>query len=630
MRTVERTFTLQRRLLALMASGAAVVFWRGTYDVFNTVKFTWIVFGLVATLAIGAVRVSRTRRVSLPRTAMWWPLAAFAVFLFLGTATSETPLRSFIGDPGRHTSALAYLVYSALLVVSARLHLREQPRVLAASIALTSLPVAAYAFLQSLDVGPFDWQAVEGGPQVVSTFGNADFLAAWLGITVPLTLWFALTPRAPSWQRWGATATATFAFVASLATGSLQGAVVAPVGAALVLAAWAWSTTSPRVVRRRRPVALAVGAFVGAIATLVVLGAGPFTSIRGSIDRSIETRTGKWAAAVAMVADDPLTGVGVDAYGDHFHAQRSQAVATESGLRRTVDDPHNVPLAMFSGGGIGLGLAYLAVVVGIAAALVGGLRRTEGADRVALAAIGGAWLAYQIQSLVSIDVPPVAVLNWVLGGAIVARGLAPRLRVFELPGAPALPPAKGKKGQKRRAVPVVAPNPALLTGIGVVTVLGLVLASWPLRADLAAGAARDAGAAGDQGAATDGYARAARIASWEGQYPALQASALANAGDTAGALAAIETALAREPRDIAHAINRGRLLAQLGRTDEAAAAFARVLELDPKTPDVLVEVARFELEHGDPQRAAELLTTALEQRPDEADWQELLDQARSG
>lgn len=628
MGSLERTFALQRAVLAATAAGAAIVFWRGTFDVFNTVKFTWVALGTVAIATIGLVRASRARRVALPHTALWWAVGAFVLFLVVATLTSETPMRSFIGDPGRHTATAAYLIYVALLLFSTRLHLRRPAHVLAGSLTVASVPVAVYALAQAVDIGPFDWQAVEGGPQIVSTFGNADFLAAWLGITVPLSLWVALRRRTPAWQRGGASAAAALAFVASLATGSLQGAVIAPIGSALVLATWAWTSASATVARVRRPVAAGVGALVAIIAILVLTGAGPFGAINDNLNRSIETRTGKWGAAIAMTADDPLTGVGMDAYGDHFHAQRSQQVATESGLRRTVDDPHDVPLAMFSGGGIGLGLSYLAIVVGIGIALVRALRREEGDDRVLIAAIGGAWLAYQVQSLVSIDVPPIAVLPWVLGGVLVARGLDPQVHVVELPGAPPLPEATGKKGRKRRPVPLVRSNPALLAGIGAISLLGVVLATWPLRAELAAGHARDRAAAGDAEAA-DSYERAGRTASWEGQYPAMQASALASGGDLEGALAAIEVALEREPRDLAHTINRARLLTDLDRTDEAAASYDRALVLDPRTPDVLVEVARFELQHGDRTRAVELLERAVEQRPDEEEWRALLEQARS-
>ncbi|MBW3664877.1 MAG: tetratricopeptide repeat protein [Actinobacteria bacterium] len=628
MALIERTLRLQRTILSLTVAGAAVVFWRATYDVFNTVKVTWIVVGVIVLLAIGAVRVNRTRRLTVPRTRLWWALGAFTVLLLLATVTSQTPMRSFVGDPGRHTGAAAYLAYVILMVFAVRLHLRQPANHLAVALVLASVPVAVYALAQAADVGPFDWQAVEGGPQVVSSFGNADFLAAWLGITVPLAVWLVLRPGAAAWSRWAGAAAAALAYVAGLATGSLQGAIVAPSGTAVVLAAWAWTHPGEAVRRWRGPVAVLGAILAVAVATLAVTGAGPFSQIQANLDRSLETRTGKWAAGLDMIADQPLLGVGLDAYGDHFHAYRSQELATESGLRRTVDDPHDVPLAMFTGGGVPLGAAYLAIVVGVALAAWRGLRRTDASDHLLVAAIAGAWLAYQLQSLVSIDVPPVAVLQWVLGGVLVARGSRPDTELVALPGAPPLHIPKGKKPSKARPVPLRRANPVLVTAIGVVGLMALALATWPLRADLAAGRARDLAARGDVDAAVDAYADAASVATWEGQYSAFRASVLAEAGRTDDARIAIDEATAREPRDLANVVNRARLLVAAGRIEDASATYERVLQLDPSTPEIVAEVGRFHLEHGDPDRAVELLAHAVEERPDETSWQALLTQAR--
>ena len=49
-----------------------------------------------------------------------------------------------------------------------------------------------------------------------------------------------------------------------------------------------------------------------------------------------------------------------------------------------------------------------------------GLRRTRGEQSLLLAALGGAWIAYHVQSGVSINVPPLLVLHWVVAGMVVA------------------------------------------------------------------------------------------------------------------------------------------------------------------------------------------------------------------
>ena len=66
MDVVEQTLEWQRRALGWMVALSAVFFWRGSYDVFNTPKGVGIALLGLAVAAIGAYRLSRTRRLQLP------------------------------------------------------------------------------------------------------------------------------------------------------------------------------------------------------------------------------------------------------------------------------------------------------------------------------------------------------------------------------------------------------------------------------------------------------------------------------------------------------------------------------------------------------------------------------------
>ncbi|PSO56055.1 MAG: hypothetical protein BRC31_00150 [Actinobacteria bacterium QS_5_72_10] len=158
---------------------------------------------------------------------------------------------------------------------------------------------------------------------------------------------------------------------------------------------------------------------------LVAARLGPFAAVADQLTTSLETRLGKWETALRMAGDHPLVGLGLNDFADYFHAYRPQWLATEDGLERTTDTPHNVPLDMLTSGGVLLLTAYVVLVVVTAWALARGLRRLDGQQRLLLGGMGGAWGAYQLQSYVSIDVPPLAVLHYTLAGLIIAFGLAP-------------------------------------------------------------------------------------------------------------------------------------------------------------------------------------------------------------
>ena len=620
---VDRTLWLQRIVLSVTLGVAALAFWRESYDVFNTLKATLVVVGTITLFTVGAFRASRTRQLLVPVTRIWWILGAFVAGLVVSTVAASNLLQGVVGEPGRHTGLAMYVVYVGLFAASVRLHRDRLPTTLVKGLVVAAVPIVAYGLAQAAGIQVFEWETFEGGPQVVSTFGNANFLAAWLGVVVPLFAWLAVSALRQTGWRIAAGIMATAALVVALATGSLQGAATALPGLAVVLAVWLWTTAPPGIARLRVPLVAAVGTAVVAGIALTAAGVGPLAGARASALASYDSRIGKWRTAWRMFTDNPLTGIGMGGdFGDWFFSYRSAALAAESGLARSVDDPHNVFLAMFANGGLLLGVAYLAFVAFAAWALIHGLRVLNGQERLALAGAGGAWLAYQVQSLVSIDVPPLAVMHWVLAGIVVALGTAPTLRAIAVGGASE--PAR----DKRRGGPPLRPvSPVATSGIGLVALVLAWVALVPLRADLAVAEARELASAGQVDAAGDAYAMASHRGSWQGMYPALHGAYLSQLGDLEAAREQHLEAVAREPHDLVHAINVARTSQALGDLEAAERWYARALEIDPKTPETLVEVAEFELEHGQPFQAVTLLENATELRTEER-WTELLAEAR--
>jgi putative inorganic carbon (hco3(-)) transporter len=609
---VHRTLRWQRLALAGTAAASALVFWRGGLDIFGTVKATAIVVGLLVLVLIGGVRAARTRRLEVPLwTPIWVALGGFTGALVVATLVSDTVALSVVGRPGRHTGLAMYLVYLALLVAALRLHVDHRPRELSRGLLAAVAPITAYGFAQVLDLDPLGWTAVEGGPQVFGTLGNANFFAALLGIATPLALATALDRVEPTGWRVLGGLLAVAMPVAGFLSASLQGPLAAVVGAAVVLGVVVWQ--APGLRAARVPLTGVLGVLGVGLVGALLTGVGPFAAIREQATRSLTTRMGKWETALAMLADRPLLGFGLGSFEDWFFAYRPVAVAVETGLRRSTDAPHNVPLEMLASGGLLLGLAYLALVAVTAWALVLGLRRRTGADRLALAGAGGAWVAYQVQSLVSIDVPPIAALHYVLAGVIVGYGAVTTLRGLGDSPATDLRAAPGRKGAKRKTGPALHPvPPAFVAGAAVLTIAVLWAGTLPLRADLAAGAATRIQAQGRFPTAEAAWERAMRVGFWESRYPARHADLYQSRGRLREARDLQEVAVRREPRGLANHLNVARLSVELGDLDRAAAAYDAVLAIDPSTPEVLVEVGEFRLEHGDAEGGRALLDRAAE------------------
>jgi hypothetical protein len=597
--------TLRRAALMLLAAGGALtplVVAVGFFDPFYIGKFAVVLAtgaGLAGCLAWWA---GRHRLVVLPPRVVHVPLAALVATLLLATFASPHPLRSVAGAHGRYSGLGLLLACLLALLAGTAVFTTRAVRTWVGAVLAAAVPVLAYAIAQWQGVDPMGWEERAGGPQVFSTLGNRNFLAGWAAIIVPLGIVGSRLSGWTLWQRAGAGAIGVCAGFATVMSASWQGPAAAGAALAVLLIA---DVTAPDTSQWRRRAAQAT-AVLGATAGLVVAwGIGPGHGLRSGLLDSLQRRLGKWEAAVGMGLDRPLTGQGLDLFADGLHRFRPLWEAVERGIHPTTDAAHNVPLQLLAGGGVPLFVAYLATVVGVAVVLRRGLQRTDGERRLLLGGAGAAWVGYQVQALVSIDLPHLAALHWLLAGAVVALGAEPS--VLRLP---------------RRAARLVAVALALV-GVALVAIGGLSVA-----ADRAAG---DAAALDNQRrvvAAEQRSALALRLAPWEPRYALVDARRRARRDDLERTLIAYAEVRRRQPYSIVATVELARLQVTQGLIHEAASTYTAALVIDPTAPVLLAEVAAFELAHGDEARAAELLEQALAAK-EVADWWFALADART-
>jgi O-antigen ligase/Flp pilus assembly protein TadD len=527
-------------------------------------------------------------------------VAGLLAACLLATLTAPEPSRALLGTYSRWAGSGAYFIYAVLGLATAVAFAGDAAtRRLPPIVVGAGAAVAAYGLLQAAGLDPMPWRAVYGDA-VVSTLGNPNFASAFMGITVPIAAAIVLDPGRGKAAR----STAGVALVALsgaiLLTQSLQGLLAAAGGLWLLALAWVLGREDP--LRRLLIRVWMVGTALGAVA------AGAFLATAGP-PRTLVLRTYYWRAALAMAASDPFTGVGLGGYGDHFRAYRPLAMWQELGTTVTADSAHSVPLQMLAEGGIPLALAYLGLVGTVAVALIRGLRTFRGNSLIRLGGLGGAWAAYQLQSLVSIDVPSLALLHMVMAGGIWAATAGESEEV---------------RGKRRSARPS-----ARMAGIGILAlvVVGALAVIRPYRADL--WARRGARAAvEDVEGAVDALTRAVAIAPWEARYFFERGATFDQAQRWEEALVDYERAGRIAPRYWEAVLSAARLSAFLGAHDKAAAWYGQVLVIEPEAPDFKVEVANFYLVTGKPGPAGSLLEEAVALVPDRAEWWLLLAQAR--
>jgi len=278
-----------------------------------------------------------------------------------------------------------------------------------------------------------------------------------------------------------------------------------------------------------------------------------------------------------------------------------------------------VPLTMFVSGGIPLGLAYLAMVLLTAGTLWRGLRRLEGPKRLLLAATGGAWVAYQVQSIVSIDIPPLAVLHWVLTGAIVAQSGGLSFLTFGR-SKPARVATRAERRRGNTGVRVDGPGPV---AIGLLTALSLV-AAWnllrPMRAVAAADRSEDLIEAADPQAALEMSRKATNLAPWQARNWFLQGRALERVGEVGEARRAARRAATLAPGTATYALIVAELAQRAQDHDEALIWFRRAYAADPRDGQVSPVVAQGLILYGMREEALPILEKAIARAPTAELW----------
>jgi hypothetical protein len=125
-----------------------------------------------------------------------------------------------------------------------------------------------------------------------------------------------------------------------------------------------------------------------------------------------------------MMIERPFFGVGLDGFGNWYRRARTESAA-EFNAGIVSDTAHNIPLDIGSGGGIPLLILYL-VILGLAfSAIIRIINRSQDFDPIFASIVAG-WVAYQAQSLISINQLGLGVWGWSLTGLLIGYELNTR------------------------------------------------------------------------------------------------------------------------------------------------------------------------------------------------------------
>ncbi|MCA1711302.1 MAG: O-antigen ligase family protein [Actinobacteria bacterium] len=610
------SLTVERWTMAAVVVLTCVLFTAKLADPVNIVKLTVLLVGAIVLLALTVSRSVVTRLLTVPVGAPAFAALLLFAALCASALVAPTGHTAVVGTYGRNSGLLAYAGALVLFVVGLRAWTASTAHLLAFALMAAGLFTSTYGLLQYAGLDSVNWNNPFN--PIIAALGNPDFASAYLGICTPAAVWGALrTGWALPW-RLGSGAAAVACLAAAALSSAVQGPLAAAAGLAVLAVAWLMNASGP--VRRRGFAALAAGAALGAaVLAAGIAKVGPAAGFFSGI--SFDARTWYWQGALRMFRQHPLLGVGLDHYGTYWRQVRPAASTQRQGGDAFSDSAHSVPLQMLAQGGLLLALAYVFFLVVVALYLVRGLRRLGGQDRLLLGALGGAWAAYVVQSVVSIDQVPLLTVQFATAAGVVGVSGVPT-RTLRLPGAAVLaaPAAKGRRQPAVRRRTVNGVDYGLIGGIALI---GLVLAWFsllPLRADAAVHRGDAAVGRGDGTAALADYRHATDLTSGSAVYWGKAGQLLEKVEQPALAYATYSRGVHHDPYDILLLRKAASLAEQQKQApDRVLALLRRAVELDPSNDTTVIQAAAYATAHGEASWSLRILAQPLQLFPSNAD-----------
>ena len=410
---------LQRIVLVAVVVVTLVVAPYTLLDPINLPKLSTLAFVAVIALSVMLPVIKKLFRSEYRSLAILVFLFVFQIILVLLFSGANMGAQ-FYGTFSRNTGALAYISLAILLLSSSLVSDKEFLKRFVSVTLIVGAFLIFYGNIQYLGLEPFPYTNAYTVNAPTGTFGNSNFQSAFMGLIATVAFAMALNSAYTILVRIGLAVMGFGAVVVIYETLSEQGYLNLIAGVGVVAMVWLFMS-------KRKVIGLAVaglGVIGGGLVFLALINQGPFAQY--IYNSSIIARGYYWKAALKMLTDHPVFGVGMDGYINWYRRSRP-ADYFENGFLSYSDSAHNVYLDIASSGGFALLMIYIAIAVLVILSIVRVVQRNDGFDPF-FVAIVGAWAAYHVQSLVSINQLGLAIWGWVLSGLIIGYEINTRVK----------------------------------------------------------------------------------------------------------------------------------------------------------------------------------------------------------
>ena len=378
----------------------------------------FLLLTLIAT-AFGALIIKRRNHFAFTGKVIW-SLWITAAALIISALMSPDFIGSLTGDTGRFTGVISTLCLLIVAIFHAGFNLEQFKRLvwLYIGVVVVTQIIGVLHYYEIFDL--------PGEAGMVSTFGNLDFFAAYLGTTFPLLVYLLINSSRNRRILIGAITLGSI-FCLSRA-GALQGYVDLGV-MAILIALFILTKYLPQrfkdfvtdLTLNAKTFALTLFVIIWAEAIFLMPFIGKDIPVLGN-DIQVQIRGEFWLAGISQFGSSPLFGVGPDQYGNYYESYRT--LDSAQNLQTVLaNDAHSAPVQTVATlGFIGI-FAFVLLLAFLVRATIIAIEKYPN-KRKEIAAIALFLFVYFTNAAVSPITLPNKYLFWAAAGFLV--GLAYR------------------------------------------------------------------------------------------------------------------------------------------------------------------------------------------------------------
>jgi O-antigen ligase len=407
--------------IGLSSLAALTTLWLAPYSSLDPVSLPKMSILVFLSVLISGIWVTRIRQLFMGEYQRVITLISVFTFLLIPIVlfSGSGIWLQIYGTYGRNTGALTYFALSLLLLSTVIATNSQFLKRFVQNLLVLGVLLIFYGQIQNQGLDPFPFQNAYGS-NVFGTLGNPNFMSAFMGITGVVAVGLSLNRSLKIWSRLGFILVSLATLVIILETNSVQGFLNFATGVTSLVIIWLFMKHKTKAAYLLTCIA-GVG---GGLVFLGIINIGPLASYL--YKSSLQARGFYWRAALDMLLNQPIFGVGMDGYGEWYRRSRTlEDTLINPGIN--TDTAHNVFLDIASNGGFPLIITYLCILTLVVISIVKVIKRSREFDPI-FAATVGAWVAYQAQSFISINAIGLAIWGWILSGLIIGYEINTRKR----------------------------------------------------------------------------------------------------------------------------------------------------------------------------------------------------------